>query len=42
MDGATERANRLIGQILRAMIWPDQKDWVEKLPLVEFTINIAS
>lgn len=38
-DGVTERANRNIGQILRAMIRPDQSDWVEKLPMVEFAIN---
>ena len=38
-DGITERVNRSIGQMLRAMICPDQKDWVDKLLLVEFTIN---
>jgi len=26
-------------QILRSMISPDQKDWVEKVPIVEFMIN---
>src|ERR1700676_1452144 len=39
MDGASERANRSIGQILRTMVEPNQTDWVEKLPLVEFAIN---
>jgi hypothetical protein len=39
MDGTTERANRSIGQIFRAMIGPDQLDWVEKSPLIEFAIN---
>jgi len=39
MDGATERANRSVGQILRTLVQPDQTDWVEKLPMVEFAIN---
>lgn len=38
-DGVTERANRSIAQVLRAVIKPDQSDWVEKLPLVEFALN---
>ena len=38
-DGATERANRSIAQILRAVIKPDQTDWVEHLPMVEFALN---
>lgn len=38
-DGATERTNRSVGQILRAMVKPDQSDWVEMLPMVEFAIN---
>jgi transposase InsO family protein len=38
-DGATERANRSVGQMFRAMIKPDQKDWVEKCTLIEFAIN---
>jgi len=38
-DGATERANRSVGQILRTIVQPDQTDWVEKLPMVEFAIN---
>ncbi|GJE91950.1 chromo domain-containing protein [Phanerochaete sordida] len=38
-DGATERANRSIEQILRAMVKPDQTDWVDKLPMVEFALN---
>ena len=38
-DGATERANRVINTVLRAVIQPDQSDWYEKLPLVEFAIN---
>jgi hypothetical protein len=38
-DGITERANRSIGQIFRAIIDPDQRDWVKKSPLIEFAIN---
>jgi len=26
-------------QILHSMILPDQKDWIEKVPMVEFMIN---
>ena len=40
-DGATERANRTIGQMLRSCISPTQRDWVSKLPAIEFAINIA-
>ena len=39
MDGATERANRSIGQIFRALTKPDQRNQVEKSPLIEFAIN---
>jgi hypothetical protein len=39
MDGQTERMNRSIGQILRTAIRPDQKDWVEKIDMMEFAIN---
>src|ERR1700723_484051 len=38
-DGATERANRSVAQILRSVIQPDQLDWVDKLPIVEYAIN---
>src|SRR3984957_8276768 len=38
-DGATERANPSVGQILRSVIQPDQLDWVDKLPIVEFAFN---
>ena len=38
-DGATERANRTINAILRAVVNPDQSDWMEKVPMVEFAIN---
>ena len=40
-DGATERANRMITQMIRQCVGPDQKDWAMKLPAVEFAINSA-
>ncbi|KAF7763831.1 hypothetical protein Agabi119p4_8368 [Agaricus bisporus var. burnettii] len=38
-DGATERANRTITQMLRLCVSADQKNWVQKLPAIEFAIN---
>ena len=38
-DGATERANRSIAQILRMVVSNDQQDWSDKCPMVEFAIN---
>ena len=38
-DGATEWANRSIGQILRMIINDDQKNWADKCPMVEFALN---
>jgi len=38
-DGATERTNRTVNAMLRAVVNPDQSDWVEKLPMVEFAVN---
>jgi len=40
-DGATERANRTITQMIRQCVNPDQRGWVMKLPAVEFAINSA-
>ncbi|KAG9223419.1 hypothetical protein CCMSSC00406_0007606 [Pleurotus cornucopiae] len=40
-DGSTERANRTITQLLRQCINPNQRDWVSKLPAIEFAINLA-
>ncbi|PIL28086.1 hypothetical protein GSI_09840 [Ganoderma sinense ZZ0214-1] len=40
-DGATERANRTMTQMLRQCIRPDQKDWVLCLPAVELAMNMA-
>jgi hypothetical protein len=38
-DRSTERVNRVIDGILRAVISPDQSDWASKIPMVEFAIN---
>jgi len=40
-DGATERANRTITQMLRQCVSPHQRDWAIKLPAIEFAINSA-
>ena len=39
MDGATERANRSIAQVLQTLIRNDQKDWDERCPTAEFALN---
>jgi len=38
-DSASERAIQSVTQILRAIVCPDQQDWAEKIPMVEFTLN---
>ena len=38
-DGASERVIRSVAQILCAIVKPDQHDWAEKIPLVEFALN---
>jgi hypothetical protein len=40
-DGATERANCTITQMLRQCVNDKQNDWVAKLPAIEFAINSA-
>ena len=40
-DGASERAVRTTTQMIRNCIAPNQKDWVSKLPGIEFAINSA-
>ena len=40
-DGASERAIRSVGQLLRVMVQPDQKDWRDKIPMAEFAINLS-
>ncbi len=41
IDGLTERSNRTVGAMLRQCVAVDQKDWVSKLPAIEFAINCA-
>ncbi|KAF9541459.1 hypothetical protein CPC08DRAFT_620460, partial [Agrocybe pediades] len=36
------RANRTITQMLRQCIAPHQRDWVSKLPAIEFAMNSAT
>ena len=38
-DGQTERANRVMEEVLRHYVNPTQDDWDEYLPCVEFAIN---
>jgi hypothetical protein len=38
-DGATERANRSIGQVLRSIVRNDQNDWAAKCPMVKLALN---
>ena len=40
-DGSTKRMNRTITQMLRQCISPKQKDWIYKLPMIEYAINTA-
>lgn len=40
-DGSSERANRSVGQIVRGAVRPDQTDWVDRIPMTEFAINIS-
>ena len=40
-NGATERANQTITQMIRQCVHPNQKDWVMKLLAIEFAINSA-
>ncbi|GBG81121.1 hypothetical protein CBR_g31797 [Chara braunii] len=38
-DGQTERAHQTAQMMLRTLIRPDQKDWVDRLPDIEFAYN---
>jgi hypothetical protein len=40
-DRQTERANHSIGQIFCTMVRHDQKDWIDRVDLTEFTINVS-
>ena len=39
IDGITEQANHSIGQVLRMIIYDDQRDWAAKCPMVEFVLS---
>lgn len=41
-DGSTECANCMVTQMIRACISPDQKDWVARLPGIQFAINSST
>ncbi|GBG69740.1 hypothetical protein CBR_g4571 [Chara braunii] len=40
-DGQTERAHQTAQIMLRTLIRPDQKDWVDRLPDIEFAYNTS-
>ncbi|GBG59639.1 hypothetical protein CBR_g49903 [Chara braunii] len=40
-DGQTERAHQTAQMMLRTLIHPDQKDWVDRLPDIEFAYNTS-
>ncbi|GBG72454.1 hypothetical protein CBR_g12028 [Chara braunii] len=40
-DGQTERAHQTAERMLRTLIRPDQKDWVDRLPDIEFAYNTS-
>lgn len=41
MDGAMERANCTVTQMIRICVGNTYRDWVSKLPAIEFAINSA-
>jgi len=41
-DGQMEHANQDISQIFQTIVCPDQRDWINKMDLTEFAINISS
>jgi hypothetical protein len=41
-DGASERMIRVVSGILQTLVKPDQMNWPEKLPLVEFACNSST
>ena len=40
-DGQMEHANQDIGQIFWTVVRPDQRDWINKVDLTEFAINMS-
>ena len=41
IDGQTECANHNIGQIFCMIVCNNQKDWVDRIDLMEFAINAS-
>jgi hypothetical protein len=41
MDGQTECMNHSVGQIFHTVVRHDQKDWIDRVDLTEFTINAS-
>ncbi|GBG47513.1 hypothetical protein CBR_g81079, partial [Chara braunii] len=41
IDGQTERAHQTAQMMLRTLICPDQKHWVDRLPDIEFAYNTS-
>ena len=40
-DGQTEHANCNVSQIFQTVVRHDQKDWVDRTDMTEFTINAS-
>lgn len=40
-DGSTERANRMVTQMLQQCVNEEQTDWVAKVPAIEYAVNSA-
>jgi hypothetical protein len=41
MDGQTKRTNHSVGQIFCTVVRHDQKDWIDRVNLTEFAINVS-
>ena len=41
-NGLSEQTIRSVSQILRSIVSPNQLDWIDKIPMVEFTLNSAT
>lgn len=41
-DGASERVIQTISQVLRALVEPNQTNWLAKLPMAEFALNSST
>ena len=40
-DRASEHAIRTMAQMLHAMVRPNQRNWVEKIPMVKYALNLS-